>query len=134
MVSRLILLINETNDDGLEEIITACLNHVAGWNVISISSRYKSLSPLLKKQPDAILVNALLSNLDGLSFNQKYLIQSLKQHPLTQFSPILLLIDTANWLSSSQLQSWGIVGALAKPFNPITLPSQITEILCWEGG
>jgi len=131
MTSRLILLVNESNTEE-EKVIRLCLNHVAGWNVVSISSKYKELSLLLKNQPDAIIINALLTNINGLSSNQTGLIHNLKKHPVTQSSPILLLIDTANWLTTVQFTTWRIAGAIVKPFDPITLPSQIMSMLGWN--
>jgi DNA-binding response OmpR family regulator len=134
MLSKLILLVNESSgeddDESVEEVVSICLNRLAGWNVISISLIDERLA-LLRRQPDAILVNTLLSRTSELSSDQKQIIQSLKNHVLTRLSPILLLIDTATWLTSNELRSLGISGAIAKPFDPPALVEQIKQTLAW---
>jgi DNA-binding response OmpR family regulator len=134
MLSKLILLISESSDKdddkSVAEVVSICLNRLAGWHVISISLIDERLS-LLRRQPDAILVNTLLSRSSELTSNQKQIIQSLKSNVLTRFSPIVLLIDTATWLTTHELRSLGISGAIAKPFDPPALVEQIKQTLGW---
>jgi BarA-like signal transduction histidine kinase len=120
--SRLILFVNESNNDDIEQVVSVCLNHIVSWSIISVASKEKMLIPSLRRQPDAILLNVLLSRKYNLSFVQKRIIRHLRRNSLTQFSPILLLIDTADWLTTEQLKSIGAAGAIAKPFNPVALP------------
>ncbi|MBL1176064.1 response regulator [Pantanalinema sp. GBBB05] len=130
MSSKLILLIDQ--DEGTREVLHICLQRLAGWHVVSIDGYPFELKALLVGQPDVILLNALMPKFDGLGFIQKFIVKKLKEHPLTHSIPILLITDQANWFTSEQLRSLGIEGAIAKPFNPITLPTQIAHILNWQ--
>jgi hypothetical protein len=38
----------------------------------------------------------------------------------------------ADCFTLQQLQHLGVVGAIAKPFNPLILPEQITHALGWS--
>lgn len=130
--TRLIFLINESSDARIGEIVEICLERIAGWNVVSSFAACENSVASLRMQPDAILFNAQLSCMHDLSIVQKQVIQSLKQHPLTQSSPILLMIDTADWLTAQQLQSLDVSGAIAKPFDPILLSTQMSHLLGWN--
>jgi CheY-like chemotaxis protein len=113
----------------MEQILAICLERIMGWRIVSVSPTKQGLVLPLNQQPDAILFNAQLSRQHNLNYVQKQIIRQLKQSPLTQASPIMLLIDAANWMTLQQLESLGVVGAIAKPFNPVTLPKEISELL-----
>ncbi len=126
MPSRSILLIDY--DANLREILHICLSDLANWHVVSVASLQEGLVSLLVNQPDVILMDFSISEIDGLSF-----IQRLKQNPLTRFIPVILIAAKANWLTTQQLKELNIDGAITKPFNPVTLPQQIGEMLGWSG-
>jgi DNA-binding response OmpR family regulator len=130
MSARLILLIN--HDASIGEVLQVCLKYLAGWNVISVGLEQVNLETCMDQSPDAILVDAFLPRIHPLGFMQRLFIQNLKQNRLTQSVPILLITDKANWFTAEQLRSLGIAGAIAKPFDPITLPAQIARLLEWE--
>jgi len=37
----------------------------------------------------------------------------------------------ARWFTPHQLQSFGVAGAIAKPFNPLSLTNEIANALGW---
>lgn len=130
MPARLILLIN--HDASIGEVLQVCLKYMAGWNVISVGLEQVNLEDCMDERPDAILVDAFLPKIQPLGFVQRLFIQNLKKNRLTQSVPILLITDKANWFTTEQLRSLGVAGAIAKPFDPITLPDQIACLLDWE--
>lgn len=130
MVARLILLVN--HDASIGEVLQVCLRYLAGWNVIAIEAESAGLEVVVAERPDAILIDTFRSKLHPLGFIQRLLIQRLKKNHLTQSVPILLITDQANWFTPDQLRSLGIAGAIAKPFDPITLPTQIAHLLDWD--
>ena len=130
MALRLILLIE--HDEEIREVLRVCLRYLAGWDVVALSSPQESPEAVTHERPDAILLDAFLPRMNGLGFIQKFLIRKLKSHALTQSVPILLITDKASWFTAEQLHSLGIQGAIAKPFDPTTLPSQIAQILGWN--
>ncbi|MGI0485543.1 response regulator [Pantanalinema rosaneae CENA516] len=129
MSSKLILLIDQ--DEATREVLHICLQRLAGWNVVCMDCHQCDFKRLLAGKPDAILLNALMPKFNGLGFIQNIMVKQLKQHPLTRSIPILLITDKASWFTAEQLRSLGIEGAIAKPFDPTTLPTQIAHLLNW---
>ncbi|EKQ67036.1 response regulator with CheY-like receiver, AAA-type ATPase, and DNA-binding domains [Leptolyngbyaceae cyanobacterium JSC-12] len=130
MALRRILLIE--HDEEIREVLRICLRYLAGWDVVSFGSPQESLDAIVSERPDAILLDTFLLKADSLGFVQKILGQTLQSNALTQSVPILLITDKASWFTKEQLCSLGIQGAIAKPFDPVTLPSQIAQILGWH--
>lgn len=127
MARKLILLIDR--EASIRTILQACLNRLGGWDVLPVSSLQEGLEVLPHRKADAILLDVPMLETDGFA-----LIREFSNHPSTQSIPILLIATKASWFSRQQLQEAGIVGAISKPFNPITLPRQIAELLDWTSG
>ncbi|MER3492992.1 MAG: response regulator [Mastigocladus sp. ERB_26_2] len=131
MSGKLILLID--HEASVRTILQVCLSRLGGWDVLSVSSLSQGLEVLMLKEallirrPDAILLDMPMLATDGLG-----VIQEFRNHPLIQPIPIVLITAKASWFSPQQLKQMRIVGAIAKPFNPIKLPKQIAEILNWN--
>lgn len=123
MTTKRILVID--NEQYIQEVTQICLETAAGWQVITASSGLEGLSKAESEQPDAILLDLIMPEMDGLTTFEK-----LQENPLTRQIPVIFL--TAKVIapgdSSPVLKS---VAAIPKPFNPLELASQISEILGW---
>ncbi|OKH17635.1 two-component system response regulator [Hydrococcus rivularis NIES-593] len=123
MTTKRILVID--NEQYIQEVTQICLETVAGWQVITASSGLEGLSKAESEQPDAILLDLIMPEMDGLTTFEK-----LQENPLTRQIPVIFLtakvIATSD--SSPVLKS---LAAIPKPFNPLELASQISEILGW---
>lgn len=121
---RVLLVDDEVH---VREVVEACLIDLGGWDVYSVASVQEGLDRLVSVQPDAIVLDLAMPGLDGFAFLQK-----LRANPATQSIPVVLLTARARWLTLKQLQSLGVVGVMAKPFNPVLLPTKIAKILGWS--
>ncbi|HHP7245267.1 MAG TPA: response regulator [Elainellaceae cyanobacterium] len=124
MLTKVILLIDD--EANVREIVHACLTDLGGWDVVSVASMQEGLAFLDVTQPDAILLDIMSSQADGVSF-----LETLKQHTLLSEIPVMLLTAKARWFTSQQLEQLGVKGAIAKPFNPVALPQQLAHTLGW---
>jgi CheY-like chemotaxis protein len=124
MTTKLVLLVD--NEANVREVVQACLQDLGGWDVQSVASAQEGLDTAVTVQPDAIVLDISMLEIDGLAFLQK-----LRANPLTQLIPVVLLTAKARWFTAQQLQSFGVAGAIAKPFNPISLTNQIAKALGW---
>jgi CheY-like chemotaxis protein len=124
MNTKLVLLVD--NEANVREIVQACLQDLGGWDVHSVASTQEGLDKAVAVQPDAIVLDISMLEIDGLTFLQK-----LRANPVTQLIPVVLLTAKARWFNQHQLQSFGVAGAIAKPFNPISLTHEITNALGW---
>lgn len=124
MTTKLVLLVD--NEANVREIVQACLQDLGGWDVQSVASAQEGLDRAVTAQPDAIILDISIPGIDGFTF-----LQQLRANPVTQFIPVVLLTAKARWFTPQQLQPFGVAGAIAKPFNPVSLTNEIAEALGW---
>lgn len=124
MPTKSILLIE--SEASLREILYACLSEFGGWRVILSNSIQKGIDLCTESTPDAILLDASISESDALLF-----VEQLKERSTSQSVPILLITDRASWFTLEQLNQMGFAGAITKPFISSTLPTQIAQLLGW---
>ncbi|MBV8885525.1 MAG: response regulator [Chroococcidiopsidaceae cyanobacterium CP_BM_RX_35] len=127
MCTKSILLIEY--ETSIREMLHACLSELGGWRVILSNSIQEGIDMCATSRPDAILLDTSTSETDALIF-----IEQLKQHSINQSIPILLISARANWFTPAQLNRMGFAGAITKPFNPSTLPNQVSRLLGWSNG
>ncbi|MBW4472176.1 MAG: response regulator [Stenomitos rutilans HA7619-LM2] len=122
---KLILLIDD--ETSIQELVHACLSDLAGWTVITVSSAQEGLKRLASERPDVILLDLLMPGMNGITF-----IQNLYKNPAARTIPIILLTVQAGYFTPKKLQQLGVIDAIAKPFNPVTLPEMIAQTLGWN--
>ncbi|HEY9673081.1 MAG TPA: response regulator [Waterburya sp.] len=121
---RILLVDDEAH---VREVVEACLIDLGGWDVYSVASVQQGLDRLVTMQPDAIILDLAIPGLDGFAFLQKQ-----RANPVTRSIPVVLLTARAGWFTLKQLQPFGVVGVIAKPFNPVLLTTKIAKILGWS--
>ncbi|WP_036484064.1 response regulator [Myxosarcina sp. GI1] len=111
---------------GVREVLSHCLKDFGGWKVILATSIPEGLARVNSEPPDAILVDVRLSR----EAHSLQLLQELKRFS-GKYIPIVLITARASWFTQQQLEEIGAIGAIAKPFNPVSLPTQIAKLLNW---
>ena len=124
MNPKQILLIDD--EENLFSVIKICLQKLGGWTVITAASGAEGLRHAEAFLPDAILLDVMMPDLDGLT-----VLRQLKENPKTQDIPVVLL--TAKMQSSYQNEyaQLDIAGVLSKPFDPLKLANHIAQMLNW---
>jgi CheY-like chemotaxis protein len=125
MSAKRILLIDD--EKRLARVIQACLTKLGGWTVIVAASGSEGLVKAQTEQPDAILLDVMMPDIDGLT-----LLRQLKENSLTETIPVILLTAKLPTIDPNQAEPLPIAGMIAKPFEPLNLPEQIAEILNWQ--
>jgi len=115
------------NETYIQEVTQICLETVAGWQVITASSGQEGIEKAEAEQPDAILLDVMMPDMDGPTTFQK-----LQARETTRQIPVILL--TAKVQASDRLRyaELGIKSAIAKPFDPMQLAAQIARELGWQ--
>lgn len=121
---RVLLIDDEVN---VREVVQTCLSTMAGWKILIAQSTHEGLNQAIVERPDLIILDIAT----GGDFSGTELLEQLQTHTVTQSIPIVLLSVEARWLNARQLQQFGVIGAIAKPFNIVTLPAQIANLLKW---
>lgn len=125
MPKRVILLLEP--DEVVRELLLVCLDSLGGWTVIASASTHASWDEVQAQACDVILLDEAV-----LEDDSPYFLKELSDNLTTVDIPIVLLIHHALWLTSEHPPESPIVGAIAKPFNPLTLPIEIAHLLGWQ--
>jgi CheY-like chemotaxis protein len=124
MSDKCLLVIDD--DDGVREIVQISLEVAAGWQVLTASSGREGLQVAAKQQPDAILLDVMMPDMDGAETFRR-----LRACPETQDIPTILLTAKAKMSEQQQYMNLGVTGIITKPFEALNLVSQIQAILNW---
>ena len=124
-MTKKILIID--NEQYIQEVIQICLQSTAGWQVLAASSGREGIAKSADEQPDAILLDVMMPDMDGLMTFQK-----LQERQETRNIPVILLTAKVQSSDRRYYGDLGVKGAIAKPFDPLQLASQVAAILDWS--
>lgn len=125
MTAKRILVID--NEQYIREVAQICLETVAGWEVLTANSGSEGIVLAEAIVPDVILLDVMMPEMDGLTTFQK-----LQANPATQNIPVILLTAKVQASDLRRYAEMGMLGAIAKPFNPLQLAGQVAESLGWS--
>jgi CheY-like chemotaxis protein len=120
-----VLIIDD--DDDIREVAALSLESVAGWEVVSANSGAQGLARAIEHQPDAILLDVMMPGMDGPAT-----FRELRKNPATARIPVLLLTAKVQSSDQKRFADLGVDAVLFKPFDPLTLPKQISAVLGWK--
>jgi CheY-like chemotaxis protein len=120
-----ILIIDD--EDDIREVCALSLESVAGWTVVTASSGAQGLARAIEYQPDAILLDVMMPGMDGPST-----FRELRKNPATARIPVLLLTAKVQSSDQRRFADLGVEAVLFKPFDPLTLSTQIAGVLGWN--
>ena len=123
-MARRILIIDD--EDDIREVAALSLETVAGWEVETASSGALGLARAIEYQPDAVLLDVMMPGMDGPTT-----FRELRKNPATQKIPVLLLTAKVQSTDQRRFADLGVEAILFKPFDPLTLSSQIAGALGW---
>jgi CheY-like chemotaxis protein len=124
-LSRRILIIDD--EDDIREVAALSLETVAGWDVIVASSGAQGLLRAAEHRPDAILLDVMMPGMDGPTT-----FRELRKNPATAHIPVLLLTAKVQGPDQRRFADLGVEAILTKPFDPLTLASQMEKVLGWD--
>jgi CheY-like chemotaxis protein len=127
MTTKRVLVIDD--EDGVREIIQFSLEAVAGWEVVTAASGHEGIDIAQTHQPDAILLDVMMPDLDGPAT-----FQQLQTNASTRHIPTIFLTAKVRASEQQQLLDLGVSGTIAKPFKAQELVDQIRSILQWNEG
>lgn len=100
------------------------LARVPGWDVATALSGRDGIEIAADYRPDAILLDVVMPELDGLGT-----LRALRAQASTHETPVVFM--TAGHDDRDQLIGLGAAGVIAKPFQPAELAGQLKEVLGW---
>ena len=120
-----ILIIDD--EDDIREVAALSLEATAGWDVITASSGREGIETAAREKPEAILMDVMMPEMDGpTTFKQ------MQSNPATAGIPVVLLTAKVQGVDQRRFAGLGVAAVLFKPFDPLTLATQISEALGWQ--
>ena len=121
-MSKCILVVDDEED--AQAIAQLALEMKTDWNVLTASSGQEALSMAAAHQPDVILLDMMMPDMDG-----RITLQHLKANSATRQIPVILVTAKVQPSEQASLAELDVVAVFAKPYRPLTLADQIVEAL-----
>lgn len=117
-----ILIIDD--EDDIRVVARLSLSAIGHMDVVEAATGAAGLALALSDRPDVILLDVMLPLMDG-----PMTLRALRADPRTAGIPVIFLTAKALPKELSHLRDMGALAVLTKPFDPITLPSEIRALL-----
>jgi CheY-like chemotaxis protein len=124
IVPKQILMIDDEID--IQTVARIGLTMIGGWQVLTASSGQEGIQQAKQHRPDAILLDVMMPDMDGIAT-----LGALKADSDTQAIPIVFLTAKSKASDRKKFYEIGAQGVINKPFDPTTLASQIAGFLGW---
>jgi two-component system, chemotaxis family, response regulator PixG len=121
-IAKRVLVVDD--DRNIREIVSMCLHKLKGWDILTAASGQEGLTAISHNSPDAIVLDLMMPEMDGLAF-----LRQLRAQEPTKIIPVILLTASRHIPSRQRLQELGVVNTISKPFLPIDLVRQIDRVL-----
>lgn len=121
-MSKCVLLVDDEED--VRAIAQLGLEMGAGWTVIAVDSGAEALAKAAECQPDVILLDLMMPDMDG-----RTTLKQLKANPTTQQIPVILMTAKVQSSLDESFSDLDVAAILTKPFRPLQLPEMITQAL-----
>jgi two-component system, OmpR family, response regulator len=105
-------------------VASMALQYSGGFEVLLASSGVDAIESAKENRPDAILMDIVMHDLDGLS-----VLHKLRNHSETGSIPIIFHTARTNPSEIRNLLSSGAKGVIGKPIDPMELGREIQRIL-----
>ena len=117
-----ILIIDD--DDDIREATQICLELVGDWNISTASSGKEGLTRAIAGQPDLILLDVMMPDMDGLET-----FTELQANSVTRPIPVILLTAKAQPAELRQFTQLQVSDIITKPYDPFELSDRIAQVL-----
>ena len=122
---RRILIIDD--EDDIREVAALSLEATAGWQIYAARSGAEGIAMAAQHHPDAILMDVMMPGVDGPTT-----FRSMQANPAIADIPVILLTAKVQGVDQRRFANLGVASVLFKPFDPLTLAYQISDVLGWK--
>ncbi len=121
---RRILLVED--DPALRMVARVALEKVGGFQVLGCASGPEALAQLAEFGPDLALLDVMMPEMDGPAT-----LRAIRGLPGGATLPVAYLTAKVHERELGELRAQGVIGVLAKPFDPMRLSAAVNEL--WLG-
>lgn len=113
------------DDPDIQAITVMVLETIQGFTLEACSSGSEALQKGPAFNPDLILLDVMMPNMDGPET-----LKGLREFSTLATTPVVFMTAKVQPQEVQAYLELGAVGVIAKPFDPMTLADQLREI--WE--
>ena len=114
------------DDDDIRDLTRTTLELTAGWAVLTASGGAEAVEVSRVHHPDAVLLDMMMPGMDGLTtFDHLQSDEKTRDIPVILFTAKVQVGDRQAW------DGRAIRGAIAKPYDPMTLADEVAAMLSW---
>lgn len=112
-------------DDDIDilSIAQIALSTVGAFRASLIHGPQAALDQLVKADPDLVLLDVMMPGTDGPT-----LLQEIIRHPTLFKVPVVFMTARVQPKEVSHYLAMGAIGVIPKPFDPMTLASEVRDI------
>ena len=122
---RSVLIIDD--EDDIREVAALSLEATSDWVIHTAGSGREGIAAAAERQPDAILMDVMMPGMDGPTT-----FRAMQHTDSVSHIPVVLLTAKVQGVDQRRFAGLGVAGVLFKPFDPITLASQLSQVLGWQ--
>ncbi|MDP4547664.1 response regulator [Marinobacter sp. MDS2] len=111
------------DDADIRAIAELALQDVGGFSIALCSSGAEAIKVAPDFQPDLILLDVMMPEMDG-----PQTLQELRKIEATQDTPVIFMTARIQRTEIDEYLSLGALGVIPKPFDPMTLADEIRRI------
>lgn len=102
------------------------LERVAGWSVDEAAGADEAIAAVAARRPDVILLDVMMPGQDG-----PQTLERLRALPGGAELAVLFLTAKAMRAQVERLRMLGVDGVISKPFDPMSLADEVSQVLGW---
>jgi two-component system, OmpR family, response regulator len=120
MATKILIIEDEPE---IQAILAISLQRVGGFETVVASDGIEGIERAIRDAPDVILLDVLMPRLDGYATCKR-----LKADHTLSHIPVVFLTAKTDPQEVERAIRAGAAGCVAKPFDPLKLADQISEI------
>ena len=124
-MTKRILIVDDEED--ICDVVQASLEEFGGWITLTAVSGMAGLQIAKTEAVDAILLDVSMPDMDGFQ-----VCEALQADPKTQTIPVIVLTAKVLPTDRHRFAQLEVAGVITKPFDPMTIWSQVAEIFGWK--
>jgi CheY-like chemotaxis protein len=115
------------DDEMIRELTQISLESVAGWRVLTADGGHAAIEVARREHPDAVLLDMMMPDMDGLTT-----FEHLQAEASTSDIPVILFTAKGTVGEKQPWDDHALSGVIGKPYDPMTLGSQVAQLLGWS--
>ena len=125
MINKRVLVVDD--DVSIRAIISISLETITNWQILTASSGKEAIAMAAAELPDAILLDWMMPDMDGVET-----LRNIRANSITQSIPVIFLTAKTMIQEESPLDDLMFSGIITKPFKAPNLVKEMRSLLHWE--